>query len=59
MNTDFLLGQAVNIAISNRSGTVIGIATYTRTVNQYQVEYVDGKGDVTTSWFYKEELQAT
>jgi hypothetical protein len=52
------LEQPVVILLSGREGKVIARAQYLRYPNSFQVEYVNGHGDVATGWFDTSELAA-
>ena len=49
---EITLGDAVVIAVSGESGTVIGKASYLEGGDQYQVHYADSIGCAKTEWLY-------
>ena len=52
----FKIGEYVKINLSEIAGEVIGQVRYQEGSNQYLVKYLNGTGDVSTTWFYASDL---
>ena len=52
----FKTGEYVKINLSEIAGEVIGQVRYQEGSNQYLVKYLNGTGDVSTTWFYASDL---
>ena len=57
-NFAFALNQSVTVTISKESGTVIGRAEYTNSINNYYVRYLSKDGRASHDWFTEDALQA-
>lgn len=56
MNFKFNLNDAVTIAASGETGTVIGRAEYSNAENGYLIRYKAGDGRATESWWSESAL---
>ncbi len=52
----YKIGEYVEINLSEIEGEVIGQVRYQEGSNQYLVKYLNGTGDVSTTWFYASDL---
>lgn len=52
----FKIASTVNVMLSGSVGEVLGRAQYKECPNQYLVQYLNGIGDSTTTWFSESEL---
>lgn len=50
MISDFILKESVIIIINGKPATVEGICFHSKCPTQYNIEYIDGNGDVATRW---------
>jgi hypothetical protein len=52
----FIFRQEVRIKVSSEVGTVIGIAAYPDSPNQYYVLYKAGDGRAVKNWWNEDEI---
>ena len=54
--TKINLNDKITIRTSQVVATVVGYATHTKALDLYQVEYVDGIGNVQSPWLYEKDI---